>query len=110
ARLKALRHSLASRAGHQAGYAKGWSDGYRLGASQTIAERLPVPVPLVRPLKVLFVRENSTGYHLIESGIIDSLTKAVQTLVVVNTLDPLTEIAQREQPDLMLVLNGIFAL
>lgn len=94
----------------QEGYSKGWSDGFRLGASHSIMHTIPVPAMMQRPIKVMFVRENSTGYHLIERGIISALQKAVRELVVVCTLDPIAEIAAREMPDLMLVLNGIFVL
>lgn len=105
---KARRRFYA--AGWRDGYGKGWSDGFRLGASRSIDGRIPVPAVTRRMLHVMFVRENSTGYHLIESGIITALRKAVSHLTVVTTLDPLEEIAAREKPDLMFVLNGIFAL
>lgn len=98
------------RAGTRDGYLRGWRDGYRIGASQAIARQLPLPTPTRRPLKVLFVRENSTGYHLIERGIISALSKAVEQVAVAQTLDPVEAIAERERPDLMLVLNGIFVL
>lgn len=104
------RTPSAIRAGSSAGYKRGWSDGYRLGAAHSIAQAIPSPGLSRRELKVMFVRENSTGYHLIESGIISALDKAVSHLVVANTLDPIEQIAERERPDLMLVLNGIFVL
>ncbi len=63
-----------------------------------------------RPISVLFVREHSTGYDLIESGIIDALRKAVQELAIANNTDPAADIVRRIKPDLMLVLNGIFSL
>lgn len=100
----------ARRRGSRDGYVKGWSDGYRLGASQSIAARLPLPELPKRPLKVMFVREDSPGYHLIESGIMTALSKSVRELVAVTTRDPLAAVAAAERPDLMLVMNGIFVL
>jgi len=96
--------------GSRDGFAKGWSDGYRLGASQSIAAHLPLPELPHRPVKVLFVREDSPGYHLIESGIMTALAKSVREMVAVTTRDPLGAIAAAERPDLMLVMNGIFVL
>jgi len=107
-----MRTSIRSVAlrGSRDGYAKGWSDGYRLGACQSIAARLPIPELPQRPVKVLFVREDSAGYHLIESGIMTALARSVRELVAVTTRDPLVSIATVERPDLMLVMNGIFVL
>jgi len=100
----------AARLGSRDGYARGWSDGYRLGACQSIASRLPLPELPRRAVKVMFVREDSPGYHLIESGIMAALARSARELVTVTTRDPLVSIAAAERPDLMLVMNGIFIL
>lgn len=107
--MRMTRQSSRS-AARRAGYVKGWQDGYRIGASEAIARTAPLPAVAKRPVRVLFVREHSTGYDLIESGIIEALSKAVQELEVANNTDPLLDIVRRSQPDLMLVLNGIFSL
>lgn len=84
-------------------YSQGYSDGYRLGVCEAIIQRIPQAQSYTRDMKVLFIPQ---GFEAIDHGVSSALQSMVRECIVVDA--PLMlEVAIREQPDLVLVLNGL---
>lgn len=95
--------SLARRAGHLEGYQSGYREGYRLGGYQALLERIAGPALPSYDLKVVYIPQ---GFESIDDGIISGLRAMVRELII-GTPGSITELALREQPDVVLILNGL---
>lgn len=112
---KSTLHVNWSKRGSKLGYASGWSRGYHLGRSQSIMMKLAAAVRLqsIRDLHVLFVIEAYEGgqfHDPINQGIIRGLQAQVRKVSVASPVDNVAKQAKALQPDLVMVLNGIFHL
>ncbi|KAF9119562.1 hypothetical protein BGX30_003764 [Mortierella sp. GBA39] len=86
-----------------ASYLQGYEDGLRLGVCQAVMERIPATEPYYRDMKVFYIPQ---GFHAIDQGISAALSSLVRECIVVEA-PKMLELAQKERPDLILVLNGL---
>ncbi|WP_373558055.1 glycosyltransferase [Paenibacillus sp. XY044] len=84
-------------------YQQGYEDGLRLGVCQAVMERIPGPEPYFRNMKVFYVPQ---GFHAIDQGISAALSSLVRECIVVEA-PKMLELAKKERPDLIFVLNGL---
>lgn len=94
---------LARRAGPLEGYQAGYREGYRLGGCQALLDRIPSPNLSSFDLKIVYIPQ---GFESIDSGIISGLRAMVRELIV-GTPEGIVELALQEQPDVVLILNGL---
>ncbi|GAB6991508.1 glycosyltransferase [Paenibacillus pini] len=90
-------------AGESGGYQQGYGEGYRLGVCEAIHQRLPGPEPYFRNMKVLFIPQ---GFQAIDQGVSAALQSLVRECTI-GDASPMLELAKKERPDLVLVLNGL---
>ncbi|WP_282941188.1 glycosyltransferase [Paenibacillus sp. RC67] len=101
--------------GRQDGFRTGWSQGYHLGRSNALLQKLQAAEvhASIRDLHVLFVVEAYEGgkfHQPINEGIICGLQSQIRQVSVAAPLDNVAELAKQTRPDLVFVLNGIFDL
>ncbi|MCJ8013895.1 DUF3880 domain-containing protein [Paenibacillus sp. KQZ6P-2] len=85
------------------GYRHGYGDGYRLGICQAVENRVPLPQPDKRDMKILYVPQ---GFHAIDQGVIAALRSLIRECIVGEAPNML-QLAATERPDLVLVMNGL---
>lgn len=81
----------------------GWLDGWRVGACQGIADRLPAEPPVRRNLRLLYVPQ---GFAAIDAGVTAALEQSVAELRVAEA-SRMSEAAAQMRPDAVVVLNGL---
>lgn len=84
-------------------YRDGYQDGYHLGRCEAVQRTNPTNVEACRPLKLMYVPQ---GFEAIDAGVAEALRQLVSELVISSPEDML-EIAARELPDAVLVMNGL---
>ncbi|MBE9916005.1 glycosyltransferase [Paenibacillus donghaensis] len=84
-------------------YRKGYGDGYRLGICRAVEQRVPLPQPRFRDMKILYVLQ---GFHAIDQGVAEALRSLVRECIVVEAPNML-KMAEKERPDLVFVMNGL---
>ncbi|WP_374706218.1 DUF3880 domain-containing protein [Paenibacillus sp. J23TS9] len=99
--MKAVGRKAA--AGRNASHRHGYGDGYRLGLCQAVEERVPLPQPYSRDMKLMYVPQ---GFPAIDQGVTAALRSLVRECIVGEAPNML-EVAARERPDLVLVMNGL---
>lgn len=112
-RARAIRTGVAIlRRAREKGFASGYGGGkiygYHFGRCEAIMSRYaPQTVP-IRDIHLLYVTSGlGVPYAPIDEAIVETLKKTVARLTVVLPTDDIPEIANREKPDAMLVLNGM---
>ncbi|MWV46849.1 glycosyltransferase [Paenibacillus sp. HJL G12] len=98
--MKAVGRNVA---GNNASYRQGYGNGCRLGICQAVKERVPLPQPYQRDMKILYVPQ---GFHAIDQGVTEALRSLVRECIVAEAPNML-ELAAQERPDLVLVMNGL---
>lgn len=93
--------------GRQQGYSAGFHAGWRDGAIEWAKTASVTPMPEAMPLRVLYIPQGSLGFDAIDAGIISALQRCV-TEVHIGSQEGLVQQAAAVQPDLMLVLNGLY--
>ncbi|WP_336788063.1 CgeB family protein [Paenibacillus sp. MMO-177] len=93
--------------GRQQGYSAGFQAGWRDGACEWAKSSPLTPIPEVIPLRVLYIPQGSLGFDAIDSGIVQALQRCVSE-VHVGVQEGLVQQAAAIQPDMMLVLNGLY--
>ncbi len=84
-------------------YRDGYHEGYRLGMCEAV-QRLNTPeVEACRPFKLMYVPQ---GFEAIDTGVAEALQQLVSELVI-STPETMLEIAAREKPGAVLVMNGL---
>ncbi|GLX67094.1 CgeB family protein [Paenibacillus glycanilyticus] len=99
----AASFQLGKQQGHSAGFHAGWRDG----ACEWAKTALLTPLPEVVPLRVLYIPQGSLGFDAIDSGIVLALQKCVSE-VHVGVQEGLLQQVTAIQPDIVLVLNGLY--
>jgi Uncharacterized protein conserved in bacteria len=94
--------------GRQQGYSTGYHAGWRDGACEWAKSASLTPLPEVLPLRVLYIPQGSLGFDAIDSGIVLALQSCVSE-VHLGAQEGLLEQAASIQPDIMLVLNGLYS-
>lgn len=90
-------------AGWRQGFQPGYTDGYRVGASEAIRVRMPEERYAMRKMKVVYVPQ---GYDAMDIGVAESLQRLVKDCVCAPAAEML-EIVSQVKPDLVLVMNGL---
>jgi spore maturation protein CgeB len=93
--------------GRQQGFAAGFHTGWRDGACEWAKAASITPQPEIQPLRVLYIPQGSLGFEAIDSGIILALQRCTSE-VLVGTQEQLLEQAIAFQPNMMIVLNGLY--
>ncbi|WP_281889212.1 glycosyltransferase [Paenibacillus sp. YYML68] len=100
-------HSSGAAAGREAGwdegYDTGWEHGRHYGRCEAVRQRVSVPAPSVRRLKVLFVPQ---GFDGLDQGLEAALRRTVATTIIAHATEMFTKAAEH-RPDLVLVMNGL---
>ncbi|WP_412761506.1 DUF3880 domain-containing protein [Paenibacillus chibensis] len=91
------------KAGNSASYRQGYGEGYRLGLCQAVEKRVAQAPPYHRDMKILYIPQ---GFHAIDQGVTAALRSLVRECIVGEAPNML-ELATRERPDLVLVMNGL---
>ncbi|WP_238162655.1 glycosyltransferase [Cohnella sp. AR92] len=81
----------------------GWSEGWRIGACQGIANRVPEPPANRSRLRIMYVPQ---GFEAIDEGMISALQQCAGQLLVAPA-DRMRELAAQMKPDYVLVMNGL---
>ncbi|MEI7024943.1 CgeB family protein [Paenibacillus sp. y28] len=100
---KRLQASHGRKRGAEAGYAHGYAFGRREAVLRSTASELTPRLPY----KLLFVLENSPGFHSIDRGIASALPLVCKEWQIAGPYDDLTAIVKETRPDAVLVLNAI---
>ncbi len=74
-----------------------------LGICQAVEKRVPPPPPYFRDMKILYVPQ---GFHAIDQGVASALRSLVKECIV-GEAPKMLELAVKERPDLVLVMNGL---
>ncbi|WEK53345.1 MAG: glycosyltransferase [Candidatus Cohnella colombiensis] len=91
----------------QEGYTLGWEHGHWLGRCEAVMQQA-IPQSIVRPLHVLYVTSGKGyPYSPIDLAICESLKLVVAKVSVAQPNQDIVRIAAQEQPDLLLVLEGM---
>ncbi|WP_445324034.1 CgeB family protein [Paenibacillus sp. FSL M7-1455] len=99
-RVRAVEKNVAEQS---EGYRSGYGAGYRLGICQAVEKRVPPPPPYFRDMKILYVPQ---GFHAIDQGVASALRSLVKECIV-GEAPKMLELAVKERPDLVLVMNGL---
>ncbi|WP_336788062.1 CgeB family protein [Paenibacillus sp. MMO-177] len=102
-----VKRKSGEEAGRAAGYKLGWDHGYWFGLCEEAISRIP-QVNKVWPIHVMYV-ETGKGfpYSPIDEAVRGTLTTMVQRLTVVNSSQPVVEMALADRPDVVIVLDGL---
>ncbi|GIO33785.1 MULTISPECIES: CgeB family protein [Paenibacillus] len=94
---------METKAQQNESYRHGYSDGYRFGVCQAVEQRVPLMQPHLRDIKILYVPQ---GFEAIDQGVTAALRSLVKELIV-GEAPKMLELAAKERPDLVLVMNGL---
>lgn len=99
---------IARERGFTDGYNVGRSSGYHFGICGALFGKYAQATYPIRDIHVMYVATGlGVPYSPIDEAVVESLSKMVSRLTVCVPTANISEIAQRERPDLMLVLNGM---
>uniref|UniRef100_UPI00406CA4D9 CgeB family protein n=1 Tax=Paenibacillus sp. FSL R7-0345 TaxID=2954535 RepID=UPI00406CA4D9 len=84
-------------------YRDGYQEGYRLGLCEAVKRLNSPEVEACRPFKLMYVPQ---GFEAIDTGITEALRLLVSELVLASP-ETMLEVAAREQPGAVLVMNGL---
>lgn len=96
--MKAKRRKL-----HPPDYREGYQEGYRLGLCEAVKHLNPPEVAECRPLKLMYVPQ---GFQAIDTGVVEAMKLLVRE-VILSTPETMLEVAEREKPGAVLVMNGL---
>lgn len=100
---KRRRFQLAAKSRKRA-YRLGFQTGIRLGRREAVLRGIRRSDIETWNIKILYVEE---GLFNVNQGIMDALRDTVKELIVAGAYDEIIPLAQKERPDLILVLNGV---
>lgn len=103
-REEMITENASALSGRIDGHHLGWRHGYFFGRCEAIFRKVPTVGLASWQVKVLYVEG---GLFNLNQGIIDALGGMVRELVVAGAFEDIVAIAQRENPDIVIVLNGI---
>ncbi|CAH1206211.1 hypothetical protein PAECIP111893_02467 [Paenibacillus plantiphilus] len=93
--------------GRNHGYPLGWEHGYWYGKCESVLKLTEQPIE-IRPIHVLFV---ATGkgfpYSPLDEAVAATLRGLVSRLTVTDSTQPVSQIAARIRPDIVIVLDGL---
>ncbi|WP_420850491.1 CgeB family protein [Paenibacillus tepidiphilus] len=88
---------------HPPDYREGYREGYRLGLCEAVKRLNSPEVESRRAIKIMYVPQ---GFQAIDTGITEALQQLVTELVI-SAPETMLEVAAREMPDAVLVMNGL---
>ncbi|WP_106768575.1 glycosyltransferase family protein [Paenibacillus faecalis] len=94
--------------GYKDGFEQGRREGYRLGFAETALRPLSQDKITVRNLHILYVTAGiGVPYPALDQAVIDAFKDLVLKITVANPSEDVVTLAKKNQPDLVLVLNGV---
>lgn len=88
---------------HPPDYHDGYQEGYRLGLFEAVRHLNLPEAAKCRPLKLMYVPQ---GFQAIDTGVTEALKQLVSE-VIISAPETMLEVAAREQPGAVLVMNGL---
>ncbi|XEC93415.1 glycosyltransferase [Paenibacillus tarimensis] len=92
--------------GREAGYKAGYANGYHFGRCEAVLSKEMRPEQILWEKKVLFVKADGQPYSSIDEGISEGLSRLVRTVLIIRPGEDAASVAERERPDLVLVLDA----
>lgn len=84
-------------------YRDGYHEGYHLGMCNAVQCLNTLSIEASRAFKLMYVPQ---GFEAIDAGVIEALQQLVSELII-STPETMLEIAARERPSAVLVMNGL---
>ncbi|BBI35011.1 CgeB family protein [Cohnella abietis] len=102
-----IQNKAAYHRGRVDGFPLGWKDGHWFGRCESVVRRA-TPVPVKRPLHVLYVTSGKGfPYSPLDHGIVETLKTVAERVTLVVPDEDVLKVATKVRPDMMLVLDGM---
>lgn len=98
-----MRQQLQGFGSIQEAYGSGYAEGCRVGACRAVTDIIPLADTRRHDVKLLYIEQ---GFESIDAGIRDAMQSLVRECVTAAP-DDMVNTAEREQPDILLVMNGL---